>query len=187
MYKLAAPRSHHYLAPVSQYNTRLLRQKAGGACLHMPKSGYLPASFEVIPLQKVALPRPRRWKFKFPSMPKNIVTLTLTALKFQSAKLAFFSAGAKKSSLQSRLSWQQTIFYPTEIRSRPIDCDPRYGKNKMFFSVIFGQTQKHVFWVFLSQPVFFSAAGAGRPAAVRRPTPAGCRRSVGVWLMCLCG
>ena len=45
----------------------------------------------------------------------------------------------------------------------------------MFFSV-FGQTQKHVcFWVFLSQPVFFSAAGAGRPAAVRRPTPAGCR------------
>ena len=123
--------------PFFQYHRRLLRQKAGGACLHMPKSGYLPASFEVIPLQKVALPRPRRWKFKFPSMPKNIVTLTLTALKFQSAKLAFFSAGAKKSSLQSRLSWQQTIFYPTEIRSRPIDCDPRYGKNKMFFSVIF--------------------------------------------------
>jgi len=30
---------------------------------------------------------------------------------------------------------------------------------KMFFSVFF-QTQKHVFLVFLGQPVFFSAAGA---------------------------
>ena len=59
---------------------------------------------------------------------------------------------------------------------------PRWGK---CFSVFLVRPQNTCFGVFLDQPVFFSAAGAGRPAAVRRPTPAGCRRSVGAKLMCL--
>ena len=54
IYKLAAPRSNHYLTTFSRYNTRLLRQKAAGACLYMPKDGHWLASFEVIlPPQKV--------------------------------------------------------------------------------------------------------------------------------------
>ena len=31
------------------YNIRLLRQEAGGACLCVPRNGYWPANFEVIP------------------------------------------------------------------------------------------------------------------------------------------
>ena len=38
--------------PFSQYNTRLLRQKTGGACLYMPQDGHCLASFEVIPHPK---------------------------------------------------------------------------------------------------------------------------------------
>jgi hypothetical protein len=38
--------------PSSQYNTRLLRQKAIGACLHMPQDGHWLASFEVMPPPK---------------------------------------------------------------------------------------------------------------------------------------
>ena len=45
--------------PFSQYNTRHLRQKAVGACLYMPQDGHWLASFEVIPPQKVFLPRPK--------------------------------------------------------------------------------------------------------------------------------
>ena len=44
--------------PFYQYNRRLLRQKAGGACLYMPNDGYWLASFEVIPPpQRLALSR----------------------------------------------------------------------------------------------------------------------------------
>ena len=34
--------------PFFQYNRRLLRQKAGGACLYIPQDGHWLASFEVI-------------------------------------------------------------------------------------------------------------------------------------------
>ena len=34
------------------YNKRLLRQKTGGVCLHMPQDGHCLASFEVIPPPK---------------------------------------------------------------------------------------------------------------------------------------
>ena len=35
--------------PFFQYIKRLLRQKAGGACLYMPQDGHCLANFEVIP------------------------------------------------------------------------------------------------------------------------------------------
>ena len=50
--------------PFCQYNKRLWRQKAGGACLYMPLDGHWLASFEVIPPSpKLALPRPKQCKF----------------------------------------------------------------------------------------------------------------------------
>ena len=49
--------------PFFQYNKRLLRQKAGGACLYMPQDGHWLASFEVIPLtKKVSFPAAKKMK-----------------------------------------------------------------------------------------------------------------------------
>ena len=46
--------------PFFQYNKRLLRQKTGGACFHMPQDGHWLASFEdMTPPQKVSFPRPK--------------------------------------------------------------------------------------------------------------------------------
>ena len=64
-YKLASPRKYVYLAIFFQYNRRVLRQKAGGACLYMSHNGYWPASFEVIPPPKVGSSAAKKRKFKF--------------------------------------------------------------------------------------------------------------------------
>tara|TARA_B100000513_G_scaffold126953_1_gene56403 strand:- start:149 stop:316 length:168 start_codon:yes stop_codon:yes gene_type:complete len=52
---------------------------------------------------------------------------------------------------------------------------------KMFFSAVyvFGQTQKHVFSGVFGPASAFFRGGRWPARAVRRPTPAGCRRSVG--------
>ena len=147
MYKLAAPRSHHYLAPVSQYNTRLLRQKAVGACLYMPQGGHWLASCEVIPPPqslffrgqkiadsplKTAVSDLKCWRFLF--FGKRIVTPFSTI------------ANINRLPPESRL-----------IRPRPMDCDPRWEK---CFLVFFFRPQNTCFLVFFGQPVFFSAVGA---------------------------
>ena len=53
----------------------------GGACLHMPQDGHWLASFEVIPLQKLAFPRP-----KIGSSPLKTAD---SAMNFQAKMLAF--------------------------------------------------------------------------------------------------
>ena len=49
--------------PFSQYDTRLLRQKTGGACLYMPQDGHWLAGFEVIPPPKLVFPRQKKENF----------------------------------------------------------------------------------------------------------------------------
>ena len=59
------------LEAASLYNRRLLRQKVGGACLYISclKLWIIPASqfwsyIYIYPPQKLALPRPTKWKFR---------------------------------------------------------------------------------------------------------------------------
>ena len=62
-YKLAAPRKGFIWPPFFEYDTRLLRQKTGGACLYMPQDGHWLASFEVIPPpKKVSFPAAKKMK-----------------------------------------------------------------------------------------------------------------------------